>query len=355
MNRPPLHNATLLCPTTGEFDDPLYADVFEDIAGRAAALGATIVRDPRGDEDLHRAHLLGKPNAYTLIGSNALIREETADLCRRPEAFGITIPQTTPYVATRGQELSLPFMLAYAGLDNGEGKYLIGNAEQLSRVRAMLDKDREGLFGLAEGYEVREFITTPSEHYTSYRVVTSPEGIIAAGLLYSAHKKNEMQVIQGFNPNYQPITLDTNMWGRSPMTAFEDPRSPLFLQALDARSNVDCGGNCIPLMGENRRKTTVAEEVILEAHGIDPENPMLPERISEPAMSVARKVGRIASLVSGIDFLDDEQLTTAWFLEHNPLPGTSTWNACWNAGQSTDQAIREMHDAALNTLVAARS
>ncbi|MET0779555.1 MAG: hypothetical protein ABWY71_01840 [Candidatus Saccharimonadales bacterium] len=351
MTAPVLRGVELLCPPPGAYGDPLYDTTYEHIAQRAAALGATLVRDERGDPTLHRSHFLDNPNAYTLVGVDPVIDKETKDIIENGSAFGVAVPGIEPYAATRGRQLPLPFVLAQRALSGGNGKYLIESEEQLGQVRAVLDSDREGLSDAGELYEVRRFIDTPSDHYTSYRVLTSPEDILAAGLLYSTHRKTHPRNLASSRLRSLLFTDRT----RPP--AFEDRRSPFYLESRDIRSNIEQGGGCIPLMGDNRRRLSRKEITILEAHGIDPKAPALPERIRRPALVVARKIGRVSGLLAGEDFLDDKELKTGWFLEHNSGPGEHTWNECWNGSAKIPAALalRQMHDAALDTIIAARS
>jgi hypothetical protein len=350
---PSLGGVELICPVEGEFPDPLYADTYEHIAVRAAGLGATIIRDPDGFPALHKQHLLNNPNAFTVTGSAPVIHDATTELFAHAEELGIAYPARHAYAAATSETLNLPFMLSASGVHGGMGKYLIENEAQLKVVhKAVKDHSQ---WRIAELLTTQEWIETPSTRFTSYRVITSPVSVLAAGLLYSNPTSGKNQPV--FHElSRQPITEKSNMWGKSIMNAFEDPRSPYFLNARDVRSNIELGGGCIPLMGENQRKLTPVEEGLLEAHGIDPAHSALPEHVSRPALVVAGKVGRVAGLAIGSDFLQDaKSLGVSKFLEANTGPGTATWNECWNGGANgvpDEVAIRQMLDRALDSIVA---
>jgi hypothetical protein len=203
-----------------------------------------------------------------------------------------------------------------------------------------------------DNFTVAKWIETPSDHYTSYRVIVSPVAVLAAGLLYSRHtkdhRKERVPAHDPFDEHSRVTTVPAIL------DCFEDPRSPYFLNSRAIASNVSRGGRCIPLMGDNRRTLTAGEEIILDAHGIDRTQPSLPEHVRRPAMAVARQVGRTVGLVAGLDFLHDAgQLDTSQFLEFNTFPGFATWNECCNggaAGATWEEASLQMHRSALHSI-----
>lgn len=352
----PLTGVTLLRPDQYAYNDDLYGPIFGRIARHARELGATIISDPSGQPDFHRYYLLDDPNAFTLLGSVTVIKEATANMYAQAKQNTFVYPTTYDY-RDAPEELAPPFVLACRGQDGGQAKYFIENAEQATKVRKLLIEDHSQ-FDLSRAFEIREWVETPSDRYTSYRTITSPVSVLAAGLLYSKHSKGDDRRISRALTT-EPITERTNMWGRSVLNAFEDPRSPYFLNSRDICSNIERGGGCIPLMGSNRRELTSVEKSILSAHGIDPARPALPEFVSRSAMHVATHVGRVTALVIGSDHLQDaRQHNVSEFLEVNSGPGLQTWAECWYGGSrelSDSEAIQHMQSSALQSIVQHRS
>lgn len=193
-------------------------------------------------------------------------------------------------------------------------------------------------------FEIRPFIHTPSDFYTAFRVVTGPSGDpIAGGLYYSGHsKKGEPRRIVNDRISYtRPGSIIHYI-----RTSLEDPdTSPYFLNATDVRSNVDCGGSVIALMGDSRRLPTDEERGILRAHNIDPDKSAVPERLVEIASYVGRTLGPHVNLLIATDFLVSADLADGGCCEVNTSPGDVLYEACYpettGSGDSTAFAMRK--------------
>ena len=294
---------------------------------RATQLGALIIKDETGDPEFHRAHLSDE-RTFALEGSLRLITDETEHFFETTGAH-IKQPLRFPYSEfIKRPEIDFPLFLASC-LEGGEAKYLLENAEQLEKLKG-LNKDL-GDQPLNDFFEFKEFIPTPSNRYTSYRIITSATGeVIAAGLLYSAHTKGEKKTIQ------VPSDRTWNNPGDLKTNGLENPTSPFFLNAIDARSNIQQGGRCIPLLGgERARRVTSEEEEILVAHGIAPFSIEIPEILAEEAESIGKGIGKFYGLAVGLDFLQNHDTGEFYFLEANAGPGGQTFLECWFNGDTS--------------------
>jgi len=280
--------------------------------------GGTVLSDD-GTYDLHDQVLTFNANAYTYAPSQSYAARQ---LQRLPErAPNVRLPKTTALLDAHEQAADFPgpYVLADTKLAGGIGKYLVETEEQHNKVLAYADYHHEDAHGIQTlaGVVMREYIETPSEYFTSYRIVATPDSVVAAGLLYSVHTKAEAKAI--------------NTGG----SELSSPDSPFYLASRDVRSNVALGGSIIPLMGENREHTSSKEREILAAHGIDPNNPAVPAAILEQTPSISRNYGRVIDVHYGIDFIGD-----GVFLECNGGPGLKTYEACHTPpGASPDYGV----------------
>lgn len=209
-------------------------------------------------------------------------------------------------------------VIAYLPLDGGHVKYRVTKPVQLDRFMAFLEKSGETI--APENFEIRRFVETPSDRYTSYRVIVDPNGeVLACALYYSSHSKNDApRIIQrdrfsDSRPNSVPRFIKNNL---------ELPESPFYLGGEDVRSNSACGGKTIPLGGSNPRPITHDEQRILEAHGIDPADARMPAKQIEVAQTIGRLVGRHVHLLTAVDFVGD------YYSETNFSPSGGAYAAC---------------------------
>lgn len=273
------------------------------------ALGGAVLTD-RGDPVRHAMFFEPGQHRYTLNRSAAyadIVRERLPRLID-----GFKQPEQTPYLRACAKGLAdrLPYVLALTDERGGDGKYLIETPEQHKKA-VLYMRDRAASTPSVVGRVVaRDFIRTPSDHYTSYRTLTTATGsIVAAGLLYSAHKKTDDKLVTAY------------------FLGLSNPDTRFFLGARDVRSNVSQGGRVIPLMGDNRRAITSEEREILAAHGIDPDNPALPEHLQEQSATIAWNHGRVNNMYNGTDFIQSES-GEFFFLEDNADPGSETYRVC---------------------------
>ncbi len=214
---------------------------------------------------------------------------------------------------------NLPFVAA-SDEQCGRGKYLIESPDQAQRLQAFSRPADDAV--VSPPMELREYVPTPGDRYTSFRILTAPTGdILAAGLLYSGHRKTQRRVtVDGFVPCAE-IYRHINQ--------LESPTSPYFFDALDIRSNIAQGGHCIPLTGIGaERPKDDTEQAVLISHGMYPDTPQLPKELADAASHLGRTAGKAAGLVCGQDYLMHARTGDFYFLEGNTTPGIKTYEAC---------------------------
>ena len=233
----------------------------------------------------------------------------------------IKIPKTlTPEQFSKN--LFFPAVASFEYSSQGNGKYLLENNDQWNLFQTFLKNEGKQV---ESAFLIKEFIPTPSEKYTSYRVITSAKGtIMASSLLYSKNEKSDPEFIEkGYDPNLgRP--------GFNILNYLECENSDYFLNSKKIISNVGSDGNCIPLDPEESScEISKEEQNILQEHNI--KNAKLPQEIAEQAKIIGSSLGKKMGLFVGIDFIQDEK-NNFYYLETNAEPGIKTYLAVKNGG-----------------------
>lgn len=251
-------------------------------------------------------------NTYMFASTNTGAPKQ--DELQAIEDLGIRQPSTLPLSALLdGDSMEMPFVFANHYRDGGVEKFFVETDEQFAvveRFASELHTTRRS------NYELREFIPTPSDRYTSYRVLVDGGGnVLASGLLYSQQTTYCNKSILG------PVGDSQDRFGI---------RSNMFTPFTDIRSNLNAGGEVIPLMGQYAQLPKSPHEAqILQAHGIDPNQPETPADVLQQARNIGELVCKRAGLVVGVDFLADaDRDNEPFFLEYNGWPGAKTYHAC---------------------------
>lgn len=238
-----------------------------------------------------------------------------------------------------------PFVLGNSEDNLGHGKYLIETPEQLAKVLEWCNTD-DGQ-GLMSRLTKREFIRTPGNHYTSWRVAVSAVGkVMSAGLVYSAHTKASHRVVT-LGPEDKSY-LEDNMAIRR---VFEDPYTGL--HSADIRSNINVGATAIPLMGPRIRhaETWLTRDMtqVLIDHSIDPRRPEAPSALLGLAATIGNAIGPYGDVTLGIDFImgDDGKFR---YLEANTDQGPKVHIES-GYGKTAREALLLMRIRAINSIV----
>ena len=218
-----------------------------------------------------------------------------------------------------------PVLLKGAYGHIGKDKYPIEGPEQLALVNNFfyrkypIDCDPENYCWsirqhLAASFYTQELIETPSDRYTSYRVLVTPEGEILASELFYSEPKDSMPTMQKEGKYVEA--------GSSLLEYFEMVESPFYLAAKNVFSNRSQGGNGIVLDGNKySRPPNEVEKKILTAHGLDASQPRLASEIREKSQAAAHELAATTDLVVGIDWIQQADTGKFYFLEVNPGPG----------------------------------
>lgn len=272
-------------------------------------------------------------NEYVALGSTEFVGDENVIL--REVVPELKTPKTVTFEEYLSeQNKTFPVVVYYKSGNGGMGKYLIEDEVQLAKMTAFLNEEGSQM---KEYFYVKEFIDTPSNHYTSYRVVTASSGeILASGLLYSGNLKNA--------PTYQSRDIDPSslgLIGSSLLDFLNAPQSPYYLHSRKFISNIAGGGGIIPLNpSENSRSITSEELEILQEHDIASDQ-SLPAVIADWAEKIGSSLGRRMSLVTGIDFIQDQE-GNFYYLETNAEPGLETYRVAKNNGEGDTAEIYKM-------------
>jgi hypothetical protein len=346
------------------FSQEVFDDEREENAALleyAARIGIQVVGEPPR----------GGANEYNLSSEKALSVEEQHDFIRT-YVPGISIPETFDF-ANYNANPFYPMVAKRKNSSMGKDKYLIENPAQWEKLRFLLTAQGAlfpkelAFFEGAETYytqfgpdtftntmDFQRFIETPSDRNTSYRALVSSKGeVIASSLLYSGRTKNEARLADC-------DVHVSNIGSYSDLSFFgylTHPNSYVYLGSRDITSNLDNGGSGIvldPLPCSKPRKPH--ENDILEAHGISPVNPRLPEELRVLSGNIGRTLGRKKGIIVGIDWIQ-EQGTPRWaYLETNLRPGPQAFadrffgDLVIDNASTLDRVGRAMSQAALRSL-----
>lgn len=172
------------------------------------------------------------------------------------------------------------------------------------------------LFRSQETWVAQEYINTPSDYHTSFRVLVDAFGEVYYGkLLRSACKKGLETLTLSDKSSSDPIEAATQI-NYALNNLLRHPQSPFYLGAKKIVSNVLEGGKAILLNGNN--VTDLEDIKMLRAHGIDPQNPQVPAKILESAKRIGTACRGLYPYI-GIDFIMDGNLNP-YLLEVNSGP-----------------------------------
>lgn len=238
-----------------------------------------------------------------------------------------------------------PVIVKLLEANRGEGKYLLETEEQrarlitwvlclntgffqeqdqetirrevpklLEKVRAQeLTDDELQQIDQYNHWVVEDYIETPSEYNTSYRILVDGYGNLHYGQINRSGYKKEMKKIVTEDKDGVIFFDRPGRLGDDTFSLLTHERSPLFIGSKDFRSNIAQGGERILLNGNAISSDT--NRYVLIALGMDPDKPEIPIEILE----MARKVG-IASRDSypyvGVDFIQGKD-GKYFFIEAN--------------------------------------
>lgn len=243
------------------------------------------------------------------------------------------------------EDISFPFILKNPESRKGREVYLVENFEMVEKIRSFLESSLVFIPSLGgeifydptferEKLIYQEYIETPSDYFTTYRVLISCTGtIFASRLNYSENTKDSLDLL---------VPQTTTGWHKRDILISKD--SPFYLSSKKVVSNQSANGGGIVLDPlPTSKKPSVLEEEILTNHNLDPFHPSLPVVIRDYSIAIAKYLGsRKKGLIFGIDWIQskDDQF---YYLETNLSPGSKSFIDTHQSGIGThEEAMRTM-------------
>ena len=266
-----------------------------------------VVTEDKYDED---------PNIVYLIMNNAAIQCDDNDSLsqykksfdeRMFEAAGPNI--NYPYSVNIEDFFKYPFFPAVfknESTNAGKDKILIETPEQLEIFKKFYEsyKNNPKYKSEFDCSIFQQLIETPTDNKTYMRVLMAASGdVLGASLKYSRPSMRERE-LQG--------TLERHLL---------DPKSPYYLNSTQMFNYYSGGGNIN--LGQSR--FNYEEREILIAHGIDPDNPVIPEEVLEIASNIAVNANKELGIMCGIDFIMDRTDGKWYYLENQAFPAIEEW------------------------------
>lgn len=153
-----------------------------------------------------------------------------------------------------------------------------------------------------EGWVFEEFVETPGDRYSSFRIVPDAYGEVHYGLVTSSSQKKSDDKKIKIDP--RPPLPGLDMLDPFHSTALlMDPNSPFYLDSKSVVSNILSGGKGILLNGKPLSDTE--DRDLVGSLGINPDQPEIPAELVE----ASRKIGtalRAGIPFMGIDFMRRE-------------------------------------------------
>ena len=266
---------------------------------------------------LHKSHI-SLPEDYDL---NKLV------MARRMQKDGIPIPETMEveeYLATGDGPAVLKPRAFYQG-----NLVLYLEKDQIERFfdeKTWLGKVRAENMPQPRQYFVQEFIETPGDRFTSYRVVTVGDEIVGCVLNVSGQTKSEIMNGAKAKNLYEKLA---RMFNTYPIV-----------------SNVAAGGLQIPVSHDSYKQFRELEEwekQVLRDHNIDPDNLGMPEPLRRLATEAGRVAAKYGLLISGQDWLQDRN-GNLYFSEDNEYPalGLEIFNSLFLGGRGKEKQIQQV-------------
>ena len=214
-----------------------------------------------------------------------------------------------PYTLTMEEYFKKPFFpavfkneLANGGID----KFLIETMEQVEIIKKFYnDFSNSKEYNQAFRYSIfQQLIETPTKHKTYMRVLMSASGDVMGASLKYSKLEEEKRLPKGIFEKY--------FWCNN---------SEYFLGCNGMFNYYSQGGNisfCQPKYSSEKKE-------ILELHGIDPNNPKVPDDVLEVASSIVSKCNRELGIICGIDFILNKHDNKWYYLENQAFPAVDEW------------------------------
>ena len=297
------------------------------------------------DRYLSKAHRTGRLNK--------------AHIARRMEEAGIPIPRTMEVEEYLEKGSSNPVVLKPKGESLGRGVFYLTREQ----VEQFFDPKRLRRYGLnpeeianfPKACLIQEFIETPGDRFTHYRVFTVGGEIL--GCVISASRQTKEETVNRVMWNakeYQGILGIFRLVRNRRFRNYQFPAESLGTYPII--SNVAGGGIQIPVYPffPFAGTPTPLQRQVLENHHINVDELGLLWPSSGPASILydratlaSRLLTKHGVIIAGQDWIQDKG-GNVYFLEANPLPGLGIFNRLYFAGR----AKSEVYTQRANSLIA---
>ncbi len=171
-----------------------------------------------------------------------------------------------------------------------------------------------------ENYFVQEFIETPSDSFTSYRIFTVGGEILGCVINASGQTKADAMAGNGWTREfYQSLASAVNT-------------HPIV-------SNYSAGGIQIEVFPRYYGRLNERNQQVLRDHGIDPDARDIPKPLKELAQLVGRELTKYGVVIAGQDWLQDTK-GNFYFLEANPSPGLNIFRTLFFGGSTEGRYLQ---------------
>lgn len=254
-------------------------------------------------------------DTISLIMDNQAICDDSVDLGEYKKKFDQRMFEAGgsklnyPYSLSMEEYFERPFYPAVfknESTNGGVDKFLIETPEQVEVIKKfyadfMPNKEYAAAFSCSI---FQELIETPTDDKTYMRVLMAASGdLMGASLKYSRVGMQSRESV-GLFEKY-----------------FWDENSEYFLNCTGMFNYYSCGGN----ISFSQPKYSRENRSILLAHGIDPDNVVVPEEVLEVASLIARKCNRELGIMCGIDFILSKRDDKWYYLEIQAFPAIDEW------------------------------
>lgn len=200
----------------------------------------------------------------------------------------------------------LPAVFKNEETNGGKDKFLIETEEQIETIKRLyqdlsLNPQTANLFN---NCIFQQLIETPTKYQTYMRVLMAASGdVLGATLRYSRVSETRRE------PNG---IFEQFFW---------DEQSEYFMDCK-GMFNYYSSGDSISF---TQPRYSYEKQSILKEHGIDPNNPTIPEDVLEVATSIATKCNRELGIMCGIDFIFNKNDNKWYYLEIQSFPAIEEW------------------------------
>ncbi len=252
------------------------------------------------------------------------------------------IPVPNTYSVDEALQLNnFPVVLKIDVSSCGEHVYLIQSKEVLEKFFYL---EKKGLSGPSYSFVpekkdcmVQEYIESPSDYNTHYGIFTLGDGTIVGAALFVSNDKKGQNVWE--MERQDAIEFDGKI--KVLDLLYRVRESPFFIDSPLIQSNTSRGGRQIPLYPLTKDSIPISKEdkLILEQHGINPNNITLPKELEYLSKKAAIELQKNGVIYGRSDWMQDRK-DKFNFLEINDNPGIQLFNTLFFQGKLKEELTK---------------